>query len=169
LANTLDITEELISITKRFLSTPREFKHFANSLRFYYIMESIRISQCLPTPSLDQLGYFTLLSIKWPESIRWLRLTTISEKYTEQGYGIERNHHEISSNSSLSNLLILEKIGEMCVNAKKQWQDEVKFILELEPHTNIWMNDEHFAGFFKLQGSLPKENRLSSATAKGLF
>ena len=66
--------QRVISVaTDYFRGNPRELKRFINSFRFHYFIWWARRAQELESPTLEQLLRWTVLSMKWPEVVRWLR------------------------------------------------------------------------------------------------
>jgi hypothetical protein len=56
-----------------FRGNPRELKRFINAFRFHYFLWWAHRAQELPGPTLDQMLRWTVLSMRWPEVVRWLR------------------------------------------------------------------------------------------------
>jgi hypothetical protein len=66
--------------------------------------------------------------------------------------------------------MLLEDIGEKCYkDDKKEWKTQVESMPELKPYSSIWTSDKGLENFFRHQGSMSQEKRLSAAVGRGFF
>ena len=70
---TFDVQVAIDKGAKYFGGNPRELKRFIDSFRFNYYLWWARHRKDLSAPDLDQVVRWTVLSMKWPETVRWLR------------------------------------------------------------------------------------------------
>jgi len=160
-----EIQKLLIGAATYFTGNPRELKRFVNAYRLQRFLWLARRAQSLDIPTLDQLLRWTILSMKWPEVVRWLR----------RGDGTE---WRLDANPSLpggetmtpqTRLMLLEMIsGEATTMAL--WQEKAEETLRITLQSASWLSDDellHFLheGFQKY----PAGDRLSDGAGKGLW
>jgi hypothetical protein len=68
-----EIRRVISAANSHFCGNPRELKRFVNVFRFNYFIWWARRAREVEIPTIDQLLRWTVLSMKWPEAIRWLR------------------------------------------------------------------------------------------------
>jgi hypothetical protein len=149
------IRELILVAAKDFSSNnPRELKRFMNIFRFQYFIWATRKSLGFPVSSLEQITSWIILSLKWPEVVRWLQW---GPSWVE--YGKSR----IIPKHMRDRLKMLEDLGHKCNKENLDWQTVVKSIPELDPEKHSWITDEGLGDFFKNQGNLSVERRLSAS------
>jgi len=105
-----DIQRVISSSTTYFRGNPRELKRFINAFRFQYFLWWAQRAQGIEGPTLDQLVRWTVLSMKWPEVVRWLR----------RSGGTEWRPASKNGDQSISSrLALLEQISGRAVDLRK--------------------------------------------------
>ncbi len=144
--------------TRYFRGNPREMKRFLNVFRFHYFLMWARRDQ--EKPSLEQLLRWTVLTIKWPEVVRWLR---------RSGGGDWR-----AASNALTRFIIyprlklLEDISGTAADLQS-WQDQALKELHLDAAKTVWLQDDDLWQFFHEEFQLPAAERLSAGAGKGLW
>ena len=147
-----------------FGGNPRELKRFINSFRFEYFLWWARRAQGMSAPELDQLVRWTVLSMKWPEVVRWMRRSRRNELTSTK----EELYSQPSKPAILIRLSMLEDVsGE--ANDFVSWQAAAKTKLRLDPESTSWLRDDDVFGFFSEEFRRQKGTRLSDAAGKGLW
>ena len=62
----------ILKYAPQFSSNPRDVKRFMNVFRFQYFILLARRTQRLSAPTDEQLAHWIVLSLKWPDLVRWL-------------------------------------------------------------------------------------------------
>ena len=159
-----EIQRVIAGATSHFRGNPREMKRFINSFRFNYFIWWARCAQELESPTLDQLLRWTVLSMKWPEVVRWLRRSSGNDWQVKK----EENSDQIVATVT-SRLKLLEDISSKAVNLTT-WHEQAKAELRLTPKEAPWLNDDDLLQFFYEES---KQNiagqRLSDGQGKGLW
>ncbi len=144
-------------------STPREVKRLMNMFRFQYFILLARRAKGLDTPKKEHLMRWIILSLKWPELVRWIQWTPPSS------YALK---HELKPDEHTTftryNLMQLEKLGMTCKNYS-EWQKRVEIELASSSGMDLWMNDDGIRIFFNGEGARNNEDRLSTSAGKGLY
>jgi hypothetical protein len=145
------IKELILDGARQFSNNPRDVKRFVNVFRFYYFLRAAREAHKEPIPSLPQLTRWIILSLGWPEVVRWLR-----------------RHGANRSSTAESCLLKLEDLAQ---NYKDQrsWQQAAESTLGLKAAETHWLADEDLTKFFQNESRLPEGDRLSASSGKGLW
>lgn len=144
-----ELRELIFPCAKQYFSNPREAKRLVNLFRFYYFLRAARESRGEQVPSVEQMLRWLILSLKWPEVVRWLRRATRS--------------HEV-----YSSLGILERLGAGCQNMG-EWQTGVEKELALKSDQTPWLSDEGLLQFFQAESALTDLDRLSMCGGMGLW
>jgi hypothetical protein len=147
-----------------FGENPRELKRFINSFRFNYYLWWARRAQGQSAPKLDQLVRWTVLSMKWPEVVRWMRRGRRGEYPVGTGDLPGRR----SETRPLARLGVLEDISKDAANLST-WHAEAETRLRLDAKQTSWLRDDDLYRFFRDEGALPEEDRLSRAAGRGLW
>lgn len=115
-----------------------------------------------PTPSFDQVSRWIILSLKWPQLIRWLYWSPTESSYAMQGSEPYRINFVKSR---------LERL-EM-YSADEDWRNKLKGVLQIkvdDNNTNInWVNDINLQEFFKREITLYKHEPLSAGAGQGVY
>lgn len=148
-----------------FRGNPRELKRFINAFRFQYFLWWAQRAQGLSVPTLDQLRRWTVLSMKWPEVVRWLRRSGGSEWRASAEAGAKANGEAALP----TRLKLLEEISDAAADLP-DWQARALRDLRLKPETTAWLNDDDLLQFFYEECSnYPAGQRLSDGLGKGLW
>jgi hypothetical protein len=149
---------------KYFGGNPRELKRFINSFRFQYFLWWARRAQNQAAPELDQLVRWTVLSVKWPEVVRWMRRSRSNEFLPTK----EERDSKPSKPEVRIRLGMLEDVSG---DAKDLlgWQETAKTKLRLDPESTSWLRDDDLFGFFSEESRRKEGTRLSDAAGKGLW
>jgi hypothetical protein len=144
---------------------PRELKRFVNAFRLHYFLWSVRSSRGLEVPTLDQLLRWTIVTMRWPEVVRWLRRGGGSE--------LQPTSAEQAQGSTLPTLTARLKLIEEISGSTTElaaWQEQAKKVLRLTPTDAPWLNDDDLLLFFhKEYAQQPEGVRLSDGIGKGLW
>lgn len=143
-----------------FRGNPRELKRFINLFRFQYNLWCVRKAQDLPAPSLEQLSRWTILSIRWPEVVRWLRRSGRHEWRDKGG-------KKGATPTFYTRLAQLEAISVKDDIAT--WHKLASDKLLLDPEKVSWLNDDDLLLFFHAEQQLPAGERLSAGAGQGLW
>jgi hypothetical protein len=158
--------QRVISVaTSYFRGNPRELKRFINSFRFHYFIWWARRAQELESPSLEQLLRWTVLSMKWPEVVRWLRRSG----GTDWCLQCEGGQAGKAVPTLTSRLRLIEVISGGATDLTS-WQKEALETFRLTPKDASWLNDDDLLQFFYEEYTKhPEGHRLSDAEGKGLW
>ncbi|MCY1078632.1 KAP family P-loop NTPase fold protein [Archangium lansingense] len=148
----------LDTATPYFQGNPRELKRFINAFRFHYFLWYAHRARGFEGPSLGQLVRWTMLTMKWPEVVRWLRR------------GSQPRRVDASNAAPLpaSRLRQLEDLGAKAADLTT-WQQQARQELQLDAGTTGWLRDEALFRFFRTEGASPEAQRLSGGVGKGLW
>jgi hypothetical protein len=137
--NNEDIAELMIDGASNFSDNPREIKRFMNTFRFQYFLlkaRQIKSENKVEDPlSKYQLKRWVILSLKWPELVRWL-----------QWY---MKNHKKDSEQEHAGLKILEDIYGSDDKIDDYWKDNVSKTLELNINNSKWFMMKVYVSFFK--------------------
>lgn len=151
-----DIRRVITAATSYFRGNPRELKRFINAFRLYYFLWWADRAQGLDGPTLDQLRRWTVLSMKWPEVVRWLRRSGGSVPGQE-------------APSLSTRLKLLEEVSGEATDLTG-WQQQAQELLRLTPEETPWLNDDELLQFFYEEVTeYPEGQRLSDGVGKGLW
>jgi hypothetical protein len=137
-------------VAYKFSNNPRGIKRFINLLRFErFLMAEILKDE--KSPEFDQVSRWIVLSLKWPQLVRWL--------YWNQ------NNHDVKNG--------LEKLEECAktANDPNDWKNKMKSLLQVNSNgkTPSWLADENLMDFFKTEVTKYKKTPLSGGAGKGLY
>jgi hypothetical protein len=139
-----------------FSHNPRELKRFLNLYRFLYFLTWARKGRGRDAPSEDQLRRWIVLSLKWPEVVRWIR----------RSYGgREAGRPEFRRPSRLKQL---EEFGASSQD-QAAWQAAITARFRLTVDKAPWIADDGLRQFFKTESGLEESARLSTAEGNGLW
>jgi len=158
-----EIVRVIETATTHFNNNPRELKRFVNAFRFNYFLWWAQRAQGLAAASLEQVMRWTVLSMKWPEVVRWLRRGGGTELV-----GTNSNASNLPTLVFQSRLELLEKISHECSNMEA-WQQAAKEKLRLMPDKTPWLNDDDLLQFFQKESDLLSGQRLSDGAGQGLW
>jgi hypothetical protein len=145
------IRELIVSGARDFSTNPRDLKRFVNLFRFYYFLRAAREGRKEQVPSLEQMCRWIILSLRWPEVVRWLR------------------HPSRQNKTSRSPLAALENLGATSKDIVG-WQQRAEAELGLKPAEASWLSDEGLLKFFQKEASSHNEQeRLSACAGMGLW
>lgn len=162
-----EIIHVIETATKYFSGNPREMKRFVNAFRFHFFLWWAQRAQGLLAPSLEQLTRWTVLCMRWPEVVRWLRrgggneLVPAQEKHpTEEGYK--------SVLTFQSRLHLLEELSGKS-QTLTAWHEGAKNDLRLNVEKTPWLSDDDLFQFFRDEQEQPDGHRLSAGAGRGLW
>lgn len=160
-----EIREVIATATSYFRGNPRELKRFINAFRFQYFLWWAQRAQGLEVPSLGQLLRWTVLSMKWPEVVRWLRRSGGNE-WQATAQAAQGNGQKPALSTRLK---LIEEISGKAINLSA-WQEEAQAALRLKPETTPWLSDDDLLEFFHNEYNQHQHGeRLSDGLGKGLW
>ena len=128
-------------------------------LRFYCFVKFALEAQGRNTPEIQQIRRWIILSLKWPEVVRWINRSTMD---------VPQDKNDIVSGSSnYERLLILEKSGES--SNLEDWIKSIKNNTYLNVDKTQWIVDDALRIFFNTEAGYPLHKRLSAGVGKGLW
>jgi hypothetical protein len=141
-----------------FSENPRELKRFVNTFRFqYFLWWAIRSVGGGKEITLDQLQRWTVLSMRWPDVVRWTRRGT-GRQLASGADGV----------ISKSRLQLLEEYGRQATD-QAAWERLCIEAFRLDPKRVPWVQDESLRRFFRAEPNEPDNRPLSAAAGKGLW
>lgn len=160
-----EIRKLIDSSVDNFIGNPRELKRFVNAFRFNYFLWWAQRTQGSDVTKLEQLLRWTVLSMKWPEVVRWLRRSGGSDWETTAQTNDETND---SKTELVARLKLLEKLANDNDDFAK-WQETAEKKLQLELKTTNWLNDDDLFQFFRKESKQNDGHKLSDGMGKGLW
>jgi hypothetical protein len=148
--------------TSSFSNNPREMKRFMNVFRFQYFLLLARKNRGLPVPTDDQLKRWIILSLKWPEVVRWLQWRALGQVNNKDDGNNKNTEHE--------GLKILERtLGSDITNAAES-KESVASALGIEQDKSAWFADEGLRKFFRDEvNERDPKKRLSASIENGFY
>lgn len=145
-----------------FSRNPRELKRFVNAFRFQYFLWWARRARNFDEElTLEQLQRWVVLSMKWPEVVRWLRRSGGRERRIALD--------EKAATTVPSRLKLLEEMGSKTPDLNA-WCQQALDTLRLASETTSWLNDDDLRQFFCDECTkYPSGQRLSDGAGKGLW
>ena len=160
-----EIKRVIAAATSYFRGNPRELKRFINAFRFQYFLWWAQRAQGLDVPTLDQLRRWTVLSMKWPEVVRWLRRSGGSEWRASA----EANLKDDEEAKLPTRFKLLEEISSEATDLES-WHKRAATDLRIKPETTLWLNDDDLLQFFYEEcAKYPAGERLSDGLGRGLW
>ena len=156
-----DMRKVLAAGMPYFRGNPRELKRFVNAFRFNYFLWWAQCSQGLDAPKLDQLVRWTVLTMRWPEVVRWLRRSGGSD-WTAAAAA------ESKSGAVPSRLKVMEDISGSSGDVAS-WQKEAAAKLRITQTDAPWLRDDDLLEFLNQEAKFPQGERLSSGAGLGLW
>ncbi len=158
--------QELIQLAApHFRENPREWKRFVNTFRFHYCLWLARGDG--ERPALPQLLRWTVLSVRWPEVVRWIRRSGgVDWKAPQKVEGAEGGATPAPSRTRL------QALEETCGAAVDlaSWQEGAKAALRLERAAAPWLDDDDLLEFFHREyNEIGAGDRLSDAVGRGFW
>jgi hypothetical protein len=141
----------ILATAKEYSTNPRDLKRFVNLFRFYYFLRAAREGRKEQVPSIEQMCRWIMLSLRWPEVVRWLR------------------HPSRQKSVTCSSLAALENLGAASKDIMS-WQKGAESELGIKPSDASWLSDENLLRFFQKEASsYQARERLSACTGMGLW
>ncbi|MBC7911371.1 MAG: TIR domain-containing protein [Pyrinomonadaceae bacterium] len=160
-----EIKRVIAAATSYFRGNPRELKRFINAFRFQYFLWWAQRAQGLDVPTLDQLRRWTVLSMRWPEVVRWLRRSGGSEWRASA----EANLKDDEEAKLPTRLKLLEDISSEATDLES-WHKRALTDLRIKPETTSWLNDDDLLQFFYEEcAKYSVGQRLSDGLGRGLW
>jgi hypothetical protein len=157
-----DIQRRIAEAAPYFGRNPRELKRFVNAFRLHHFLWYAAREQGVQVPTKDQLWRWTVLSMKWPEVVRWLRRGGGSDLWTSN---VASEHDTLALTTRLKLIEVVS--GEAADLAS--WQQGTHKTLRLTPDAAPWLNDDELFQFFHREDAQPEGQRLSDGVGKGLW
>jgi hypothetical protein len=139
-------------------ANPRGMKRLANLARFYLGLRNARRSRQpeWQSPAVEQYARWVILTLKWPELMRWLLWGADEGIWTDDQGSVELIERRLQ---------VLEKEA-VKADTKEFWSDAVKQTLGLKIEGfSDWSSDQRLFEFFLAESRLGEEARLSAAIA----
>ncbi len=152
------LKKALLSFTKDFSTNPREIKRFINMFRFmYFIKLGYSERSDGVAPENEQILRWIKLSIRWPSIIQWL-------------FRVENllKNRQLQFTQTGNALNLLETAATKAKEVKK-WQELIAQELNLSYESLPFLNNNDLYQFFKEEGTLPVDKRLSHGSGKGIW
>lgn len=158
-------TREIIEKYKDYFSkNPRELKRFVNMYRFQFFLRTVKENRrkeqgmLTPLPSLDQIARWIVLSLRWPDAVRWVQQGSGEVKVLmEEGIESEDNVKE--------RLELLEHYAEKF--NRDDWRKSLQHILDDQTKITPWTLDEDFRTFFVNEAALAENKNENESLSKG--
>jgi hypothetical protein len=148
-----------------FRGNPRDLKRFINAYRFNYFLWHAHRAQGLKGPGADQLLRWTVLCVKWPEVVRWLRRSGGSDWQATPASTATTG----AAAAVPTRLKRLEDISGGATNLLT-WHEQAQEVLRLDPVTTTWLNDDNLLEFLHDESHQnPEGQRLSDGVGRGLW
>jgi len=136
---------------RQFSNNPREMKRFVNVFRFFYFLRAAREARKEPVPSLQQMSRWIVLSLRWPELVRWLRRGNLAK-----------------GSSSDPVLGAFERLASESSDLAA-WLNGADSSFGLRAGEVPWLSDGNLFEFFRVESGFAAGQRLSDATGKGFW
>lgn len=164
-----EIRRVVSQATVYFRGNPRELKRFVNAFRFNYFLWWAHRAQGFRGPSLDQLLRWSVLSMRWPEVVRWLRRSGGNEWRAERPGNNGDSAAAAKAASLPTRLKLLEEISGAAVDLAS-WQRGAAEKLRLKADETPWLADDDLLQFFHEEfNQVQAGERLSDGAGKGLW
>jgi hypothetical protein len=156
-----DVHAVLDGITREFYCSPREIKRIMNFIRFVLLLRVARIANSEPVPTLVSYQRWIMLSIRWPEMLRWLQwgAGTMSTLLTT---------HDLEGGTA-QRLSVLEAACDGPGGEMQAWADAAANQLGLRQEDVPWLADRELHRFFIREFGRPVADRLSRAASIGFY
>lgn len=182
----IDLSESLAYL---FQGNPRELKRFTNLLRFHWYLWYARsqtlelVAEVRPQGVEAQaLAYWTAMSVKWPEYVRWLRriearqaayrtleaVPDLSDQATKDA--LSELQALKTDDSSLNNLRVFEALAATDAVSFKMWQAALKSLYGIGDKTPAWLGDSSLFYFYRAMAEkLKEDSALSRQVGRGFW
>jgi hypothetical protein len=136
---------------------PREIKRIANLARLYLRLRNERrtAERQWTAPTLNQYARWIVLTLRWPEVLRWLLWGADEASWNED---------ELRIPLQIRRLRALEDAARSA-NAGSAWAETLGERLQIPCSEGDWARDPKLYEFFRSEAKAPVEQRLSAATA----
>lgn len=156
-----DFVELSGSLAPLFHGNPRELKRFTNLLRFHWYLSYARSDaegdNAAPTVGTQALAYWTAMSVKWPEHVRWLRrldsrmsavnVLNVSSELTDEA--AQAALKTLTVLKGLNHLRILETLASGHGITFKIWQNALKGLYGMGDKVPLWVGDALLFDFYR--------------------
>jgi KAP family P-loop domain len=182
-----DFVVESEILGRWFLGNPRELKRFTNLLRFHWYLYYARLRTEGPSwriaDNTRALGYWTAMSVKWPEHVRWLRRVATTQSTGEVLRAGVQNLDEspikdavasLAGDRPSSHLAILEGLANIKGLTFTEWRTTLRGLygISQDKPGPSWMADAALFSFYKAMKeelSFDERWKLSSQTGMGFW
>jgi hypothetical protein len=141
----------IVTVGRQFSNNPRDVKRFVNVFRFFYFLRAAREARKEPVPSLEQMSRWIVLSLRWPEVVRWLRRTSAAS-----GFATDSVFREFENTAGAASAL-------------EPWQSGVASTFRLKAAEVSWLSDGSLYEFLRSESKLAIDERLSASSGKGFW
>jgi hypothetical protein len=166
----------ILKAVREFSTNPRDIKRFINLTKFYRVLRevTIQIHPSRPVPNLDQIGRWTILSLRWPSLVRWLYWSPGGNIIYEM---IDKNDTEDKRDMNPTRIRLrrLENMALQSENNQERWEKYVESLTHMKYKSAGNMNslfDENLRYFFTLEYKKFKEcpqDRISNGAGRGIY
>jgi hypothetical protein len=166
----LEVGKIIRLVARHTAGNPREVKRMVNMARLYLALRNARRSKepMWRWPNLDQYARWIVLTLHWPDMMRWLQWGADEAVWAESDGDTEL---------VVRRLEILEgaaQESEDKTDGKSKcttsWQDKLQTRLTFDHASKInWTSDLKLREFFLREGKMDKQQRLSAAARVGFW
>lgn len=161
-AESRDVGRIIRNIAVYSAGNPREMKRTVNLARFYLALRTAKRSSdpLWRAPDLDQYARWIVITLRWPDMLRWLQWGADEANWPEDQHPIDlvvRRLDFLQSKASSSNNF-------------KEWRDILHSDLKVPIGSDSdWACDTKLFEFFKAEAAIPQGRRLSDAVMRGFW
>jgi hypothetical protein len=134
--DSVEILEQLEYLTDHLSSSPREIKRYVNLLILHNVHQYLRYHKSLEVPSNRDIAKWLLISVKWPQMIRWIQWENEDKLVSNNTPTEKANKIDALVNKFLENYPDLE-VGSLM--AMEKWSD---FLKQEKAESIKWLNDK---------------------------
>jgi hypothetical protein len=157
---TAEVRDMMLAMADDFSTNPREIKRLLNMVRFHLLLRVGRIAHLKAVPALQQYQRWILLSLRWPDMMRWLQ------------WGADRlspRETELEAGHVVSRLRRLEELAGRSDDVAS-WRAGAVAQLGLPDAGASWLDDPHLLAFFQRESKIEDATeRLSGGAALGFY
>jgi KAP family P-loop domain len=153
-----------------FKGNPREIKRFVNLLRFNHLLWYARKLRNMSAPSMESLCRWTVMSVKWPEHVRWLKRMESRRIAQDELDDVLGPEADLLSATVTNHFAVLEAIARKPqAISRAEWNEKLTRLYGIKDDTP-WLNDEQLLAFYKdTVHNLGDTGGLSGESGKGFW
>lgn len=153
----------VVQVAPDLFRNPRDLKRFLNTFRLHDFLRVARARRNLPAPSRELIAKWILLSLKWPQVVRWMHRVP-----GDEGGGAVKKNGTASLKFRLQQLEVFA--GEVPnPEGVEKWTQLLNAALGPEVKESKWISDPALFEFFWKMGHGEEADRLSFGAGKGLW